>query len=142
MGNFILYALSASTQLIFCILIFYASKTDANEAKKRLRTQFYLLAVAIIAWCAGQYAYEISNNLRYQEIVSRFGIIATVWVAFFFALFARRIIGSKDRLLLRIELLLAILATMTGLFLDIVHTSLEARTASATGSFERNTPVA
>jgi len=121
MRDLILYFLSASVQLVFCFIIFYASKTDTNIQKQKLRNRFYLLAITSALWCIIQYAYELSNNVTYQGIVVRIAIVASIWIGVFFLIFARQLIGSVPaKLTVIVESVLVAIATFLGLFYRIV----------------------
>lgn len=125
MGKFLLYSLAPVTQIIFCILIFYASRSDTDTEKAELRKSFYLLAGAIALWCLGQYAYDLSLNVDYLQAVSRFAIVTTIWVALFFALFARKIINKDNQKIFYFDIALGVLATFIGFSYEIVKISIE-----------------
>lgn len=112
-------------QLTFCVLIFYASRSETDREKAALRKSFYLLASAISLWCLGQYAYDLSLNIDFLQIVSRFGIVTTIWVAFFFALFARKIVNKDTQNIFHFDVALGVFATLVGLGIEIVNISVE-----------------
>jgi len=112
-------------QLTFCVLIFYASRSETDREKAALRKSFYLLASAISLWCLGQYAYDLSLNIDFLQIVSRFGIVTTIWVAFFFALFARKIVNKDTQNIFHFDVALGVFATLVGLGFEIVNISVE-----------------
>ncbi|MFO0882042.1 MAG: ATP-binding protein [Candidatus Saccharimonadales bacterium] len=92
MLNLLLFAGSALLQILFVVIIFYASKgSGASEAQKSLRKSFYALSLSVVAWSIIQYAYSWSDNLTFQQIVLRLGITSTILVAGFFLWFAANI---------------------------------------------------
>jgi signal transduction histidine kinase len=126
MQNFILFSLSALSQIIFCAVIFYSSKGDADTNKNKLRLKFYLLGIAIAFWCGCQYAYSVSLSIPYQKNVLKIGVIATVWVAYFFLLFAREVMKKRvKRQYKYAELFLAVSATLLSLLFNIAQVSVQ-----------------
>lgn len=92
MLNLLLFAGSALLQILFVIIIFYASKgSGASEAQKQLRKSFYALSLSVVAWSLIQYAYSWSDNIAFQQVVLRLGITSTILVAGFFLWFASNI---------------------------------------------------
>lgn len=128
MQNLILFSLSALSQIILCAIIFYSSRGETGDDKNSLRLKFYLLGASIAIWCASQYAYEVSYTVDYQQWALRIGVIVTIFVAYFFLLFAREIMKKKiGRLQNSIELFWALGATLYTLLSSVAQISIQGK---------------
>ncbi len=124
MQNFILFSVSALTQIAFCAIIYNASKGDLNSAKRSLRQKFYLLGGTIAFWCLCQYAYDTSLEIAHQQKVLKTAVFATIWVAYFFLIFSRELIHKKISFLqASSEALLALGATALAFLVSFAEIS-------------------
>jgi signal transduction histidine kinase len=121
---YVLYIASIIIELLFCVIIFYASRSDSLKEQKNLRLKFYSLSVIFSLWSIvqfGQYAINWTNNTTGLKNLAILSIIVSIWVAFFYLIFAYELSKKNiNKLKLLLFLTLSLSATLVALTPGIV----------------------
>lgn len=125
MLNLLFFAGSALLQVLFIVIIFYASKgSGSSDSQKNLRKSFYALSASVIVWSILQYSFDWSNQILFQDIVLRLGIVSTILVAGFFLWFASNIAQFRMSDARRATVItIAVISCLFGLLMQVAQIS-------------------
>jgi len=121
----VIYVLSIVLILLINLIIFVATRGNADNFQTKLRKYFYIFNATIILWTLSQYAYSWPNEVGLNSIIFKTAAVAIIWMGVSFWLFSLSFIeGNISKTQSIISVITGLLLTTLSLFTEIAKYTL------------------